>query len=527
MKKIINIKWIYVFAVALTFTFCTDFDDLNTDPTESSDLDPNLQIPTVQILQSNQADNLHRIFIYPGGFMNQWTNDWAVIEYGGRGAKNSAYFYDIWNMYNSGIISNVVDLVERTRDVPEYTNIHAIGRILKVQIFLRMTDLYGDIPYSEAGLGYYQGIFMPKYDEQKDIYDDFFKELKEAVASFTTSQPLATADLYYNGNIEKWKKYANSLRLRIALRLVKVDPERARTEAQLAVNDGVFTSNADICRVQHDNVQEDVGASAGNGVANILLRSNTNFRLTTEMIDPMEKMKDPRITLYGGSYLDDNNRTDITPQVYTHYGTYKQMTMGAQLFSYDEEVQTAAITIEVDGREVEVERLYQFLQPSKLITNPGSPYIHMSYAEVEFLLAECVVRGYISGDAASHYKKGLEAAVRQWSLFGAEVQESRVLEFSANNPLKSGDELNQINTQLWILHFLDPAETWSNWRRSGLPDIKFYNYRPALNETGGKTPRRLQYPVDEQNNNYANWKAAVDRLGGSDNWMARMWWDRE
>lgn len=524
--KNINIKGLLLLFAIVLSAGCVDFDRLNTDPTQSSDMDPNLQIPTVQALQTNQTDDWHRLFIYPGGFMNQWTNDWAIIEYGGRGKKNYPYFYDIWRMYNSGIISNVVDLVERTRDVQEYTNIHAIGRILKVQIFQRMTDLYGDVPYSEAGLGYYSGIFMPKYDRQEDIYNDFFTELKEAAAQLTSSQPLATADLYYNGDIGKWKKFANSLRLRLAMRLVKVDPERARAEAASAVSDGVFTSNADICYVQFENIQEDVGASAGNAVANIMLRTNTNFRLATELVGEMEALNDPRITLYGGSYLDDRDKTDVTAAIYAHYGSYKLMTMGAQLFSYDEEVQTTAITINVNGQETEVEKLYQFLQPSKLITYSGSPYIHISYAEIEFLLAEAVVRGYIQGNANGHYQNGLAAAVRQWTLFGADIPDGMVSAFSANS-LEAGNELNQINTQLWILHFLDPVEAWSNWRRSGLPDIKFYNYRPALNETGGKTPRRLQYPLEEQNDNNANWRQAVERLGGTDDWSARVWWDKE
>ena len=528
MKKLQYIPFILAIVCILLTTQCTNFDKLNEDPTQSPDMDPNLQLPTIQLWQTNQTDNLHRFFIYPGGFMNQWTQDWAVVEYGGKGQKSDAYFSLYWDMYYPAIIKNVVDLVERTNGIAEYTNINAMARILKVQNFLRLTDLYGDIPYFEAGKAYYTGVFKPAYDTQESIYDDFFSELKAAAAELSADYPKATADLYYNGDIALWKKFANSLRLRIAMRLVKVNPEKAKSEVQSAVNDGVFTSNSDICYVQHENVKEAVMASAGNGFANILLKDNksSTFRLTSELIGTMENLGDPRILYYGSSYLEDNVRTDITPQLYAYYGSYKELTTPAQIFNYDMVIgYKQAITINVNGQEVDVPWLLQLMQPSKVITNYGSPYIHLSYAEVEFLQAEAIARNYISGNAAEHFKNGLEAAVNQWSLFGVKVPADAATNYSAKNPLQSGKELEQIGTQLWILDFLDPVETWSNWRRMGQPDIKFYNNYPTVNQSDGQTPRRIPYPVSEQKNNPDEWRKAVDRLGGVDDWLARMWWD--
>jgi len=535
MKTIKYIPYILSLFFLTGVISCTDFDDLNSDPTKSTDMDPNLQIPTVQLLPTNQTDNWHRFFIYPGGFMNQWTNEWATVNYGGRGVKNDAYFSLYWEMYYPDIIKNVVDLVERTREDAEYTNIHAMAKILKVQNFLRLTDMYGDIPYFDAGMGYYTQTLKPAYDKQEDIYMDFFKELDEAAALLNSNSPRATSDLYYDGDVEKWKKLANSLRLRIAMRLVKVDVDKARTEAQAAVAGGVFTSNADVCFVQHDNVKEAVNASGGNGVANILLKDirSSQFRLSTELIGTMENTGDPRILYYASSYLEDNVRTDITQQLYNHYGFYAAITVGAQLYNYDQECYLQSpvtpITIDVSGQPVDVERVLQFMQPSKVITNYGSPYIHVSYAEVEFLLAEAVTRGFITGDAKEHYRKGLIAAVDQWSIFGVSVPANAATTFANRNPLVDANALEQINTQLWILHFLDPVESWSNWRRSGYPaaQMKFYNYDPTINQSNGQTPRRIPYPLDEQKNNYDEWKQAVDRLGGTDDWTSRMWWDKQ
>ncbi|MDR0865065.1 MAG: SusD/RagB family nutrient-binding outer membrane lipoprotein [Candidatus Symbiothrix sp.] len=530
MKIFKYIPYLLSLAMTVLMVQCVDFDELNRNPTQSTGMNPNLQLSSVQLWQSNQTDNLHRFFIYPGGFMNQWTNDWAVVSYGGKGVTSDAYFAMYWEeFYYPKIIKNVVDLVERTKDVPEYTNIHAMARILKVENFLHLTDLYGDIPYFEAGEAYYTGVLKPKYDKQEDIYTDFFKELKEAEVALSADFPKATGDLYYNGDPVQWKKFANSLRLRVAMRLIKVDPERAKTEAQSAINAGVFTSNNDICYVKHENVKESVGESAGNGIANILLKDNksSTFRLTTELIGTMEDLGDPRILYYGSSYLEDNVRTDITPQLYAYYGSYKAITMGAQLFSYDSQVtNSGAVAIEVNGELVDVSALLKFMQPSKVITNYGSPSIHLSYAEVEFLQAEAIVRGYLPGNAQEHFKKGLEAAVNQWSLFDVKVPVDAATDFSAKNPLQAGKELEQIGTQLWILNFLDPVETWSNWRRTGFPVIEFYNYDPTVNQSAGQTPRRIPYPLSEQKNNKEEWEQAVQRLGGSDSWLARMWWDK-
>jgi len=532
MNIIKNIKWLALGAL-VGLTACID-DDMNKDPNTNPDLDPNLQIATVQVLPSSDPEAWHRYLIYPGGFLNQWSNDWSLVEYGGKGKKNDSFFGQLWESMYPSIIKNVVDLVERTRDNENFVNAHAAGRIMRVENFLRLTDYYGDIPYFEAGKAYYSGVFKPAYDRQEDIYKDFFKELKEAAAQFDNSkESIASGDMYYGGDLDKWKRFANSLRLRIAMRLIKVDPALAKSEAEAAVADGVFTSNSDICFVLHDNIGG-TGQSGGNGLANRFLNGNSStFRLTKELVSIMEKSRDPRILYYGGSYLEDASRTDITPLLLAKYGKYETFTMGGQLFSWDERasVPNNPITLTLsNGTEVEVPKLLQFMQPSALISNPGTPFIHMSYAEVEFLLAEAAFRGYnVGGTAASHYQAGLRAAVEQWSIFGVSPDQTALQNFLSANSLAQGTELKQIATQLWILLFLDPFETWSNYRRLDLPEeARFYNNYPAENDSEGKGPRRMQYPVSEQTSNPEGYNSAVDRLETkTDTWNERVWWDKK
>lgn len=528
MNKKIYLKWITLLVVVLGLGSCVS-NTMNQDPTASTNMDPNIQLTTVQLLHSTNSDDWHRYLIYPGGFMNQWTNDWATINYGGAGQKNDSYFAHLWGVYYPVIIREAVDLVERTREDEKFVNVHAAAKIVKVENFLRLTDYYGDIPYFDAGKAYYSGVFKPDYDKQEDIYKDFFKELKEAVELFDPNEAALTGDIYYNGNIDRWIKYANSLRLRIAMRLVKVDKAWAESEAKLAVAAGLMTSNEDICYVQHDNQQAEFESSS-NGIANrMLLDKSSTFRISKELIETMENTDDPRIRFYAGSYLEDGARTDITDLLLEHYGSYAEFALPAQHYSWSYTNSVPVIELNVNGTPTEVSALLQYMQPSKLVSSPGAPYIRMSYAEVEYLIADALARNMnigVSGDAASHYQAGLDAAVRQWTLFGAKVDENALAKFKKNNTLKTSTALEQINTQLWVLHFLDPFETWSNWRRTGLPveQLKFHQYHSG-NESDGQTPRRVEYPMSEQTSNPEGLKNAVDRLGGTDSWLSRMWWD--
>lgn len=528
-----NYTYLLLLVLILSLVGCTDFDDLNADPTKSTNMDPNLQIPTIQMRQTENHQEWARYLAYPAGFMNQWTASWGTIEYGGKGKKYDNYIEQMWISYYPYMIKNVVDIIQRTKEDPAFVNVHAVARILKVQCFLKMTDMYGDIPYFDAGMGYYNGVFKAKYDKQEEIYNDFFKELKEAAAALDVNGDLVTHDLYYHGDIDKWRKFANSLRLRIAMRLIKVDPARAKTEAELAIEAGVFESNSDLCYIQHENIQNpSEGVGKGNGITTRLLGpedpSSSTFRVSKELVTEMVNTRDPRLPYYARCYYNDGPRTDITELVKEKLGSYEEMALPAQIFTWD--VWVSPVTITLNGEEVPIDYSYQRLQPSKLLTNYGAPYIHMSYAEVEFLKAEAAVRGWSvgGGSAQTHFEAGLRAAVDQWSLFGATpANQSEVDEFVNHNQLIPGNELMQINTQLWVLHILDPMETWSNWRRTGMPDIQFYNNYPNENQSNGQTPRRLEYPKEEQLKNAENYQEALDRMGGKDDWLTRVWWDKE
>jgi len=199
-------------------------------------------------------------------------------------------------------------------------------------------------------------------------------------------------------------------------------------------------------------------------------------------------------------------------------------------FTYEANQLGGAVEITVNGNAVQVTKEYQCMQPSRWISEIEAPYIMMSYAEVELWMAEAAFRTWTTGGtAAEHYAKALEAGVKAMTVYGApEVVQGDIDDFIDDNPLGAGEELKQINTALWVEFALNGQEAYANWRRSGFPEIVYPNRDPAVNQSNGEIPRRMQYPQEEFDYNTVNVRDAVSRMpGGKDEWTSRVWWDKE
>lgn len=619
MKKIKTI--ITILTLSMATVSCSDLTELNQNPAKALTMDPNMLIPTIQMSHSLGRQNAARFFAFPGNFMNHWTGSWGPVEYGGKGLRNNEYTTRLWqDLLYPEAVRNIVAMEMITGDDPAQSNFSAIAKLLRVETFLKLTDAYGDVPYYEGGQGYYKNIFNPTYDSQQEIYTDFFRKIDAALAQFNPGARIATGDCYFKGDIAKWKKFANSLKLRIAMRLIKVEPELAKEKAKEALTAGVMASNADIAAVVHGVDYETLGAA--NAYADIMLQATgstgfgpSQYRMTTEffkalcVMDPVNyaeapfrrfQATDPRLSFIARSYFSTkgaglnayNDAIDITELArkynassadqqgpadlsntldgFINIGGY--LTVPAQDFIYGGGIQRQgengytgeekarsvwannitiakidASTLSAADKEAFKEAIktanvnagiahtmYR-LQPSKMVLAVNSPWIHLSYAETQFLLAETTIRGWNidSETAVSRLSKGFKAAVDQFSLFGATIpgddQIDEYLAYLLPSIEAGGDTaLEEISRQLWILNFMDPFEAWSNVRRTnGMPTAytKYYNRVPSQNQTGGVAPRRLEYPTDEQSKNKVKWQEAADRMGGKDDWSNRVWWD--
>lgn len=525
-KYFLNIGLIIM---TMMFLSCNKFGDINIDPTRPSSIQPQFQLVNSQLGFSGNLDVQVRISLIILMPMIQQATGPSACNVGALYIKNPTYTAFLWESeYTKGVL-NMLDAIEHTKDNPSKTNLNAICRIMKVYTFARLTDLYGDIPYSEAGHGFTSGVSRPKYDSQKDIYNDFFKELSEASSQLDPSKDAVPQDVFYGGNINKWKKFANSLHLRLAMRLVKIDPEKAKTEVQAAYSAGIFTSNDDIAMTRHEDFVSTGSDWRGNGVSSAPMRSEVNIvRVTSTQVDLMKKTNDPRLSRITSNYLANGakpfERVDITTQVREQVGI---VGMKAGEYFYTSNASVPKITVATPSGTVTISNDYQTAQYSNFLLRFNAPFFHLTYAEVEFLLAEANIRWGLNlgGNADLHFQNGMRAAVKQLQYYpgGPNIPDSEINTFIENNPLVSGTEIQQINEQLYFALMFNAPEVYANWRRSGYPTLI-----PSLTAQSQtkEIPRRFEYPLSEKDQNAENVNKAIQAMGGTDDWTNRVWWDK-
>ncbi|HMI01393.1 MAG TPA: SusD/RagB family nutrient-binding outer membrane lipoprotein, partial [Pedobacter sp.] len=514
--KIYSLLLIIIFAAAS----CTkDFKDINTNPVAygPTNFDPNYTLTTAQLNYTGSIDFAYDTWrgnlIYSGTMMQGLS---SVISYwaGDKYLLNEGYTAAYWGNNAVGAyieqVRPIVDVVEFTKGKTKYTNLRQVARIWKALVFERLTDLYGDVPYSEAGLGFYTGVLNPKYDKQQAIYSDLLKEVEEATAALGTGGDAVTGDALYQGDIPKWKRFGNTLLLRIAMRLTKIDENTAKAFAQKAIAN-TMTSNADNAFVKHDVAGSRV---TQNRNSQVLLgdggQENYYVKWSKTFIDLLKTSGDPRLgkvavtKLYlNESSKDQNTAFDANPAV------QKGMPNGKDLSG-------------IAGRDVRQDASYttfpDYSSPNPGMTKRDGLTFILTYAESELLIAEAAQRWAIGGSAATHYANGVKAAITYLGQYDASlaISDATADLFVTAHPYVALTGLQQINTQYW-LHantMLDFYETWSNWRRSGFPVLTPVVY-PG-NATNGTIPRRFPYPLDEAAKNGANYKAASSAVPGGD-----------
>ncbi len=502
-----------------------DFVSINTDPNHiTADninfgyLFTNAQLITSGNSDANGYEDWRNNLIYSSCMiqhLSSTTGYWDGDKYLYNASYNSAYWDDNYN--NS--FTNIVEVVTHMRaDSATQGNFYNIARIFKVFMFQRITDMYGDCPYSQAGLGYISGITSPKYDKQQDIYADMLNELSEAAANLSTSLPntVSTADLMYGGDPTEWQKFAYSEMVRIAMRMSKVDPASAQKWVQAAVAGGVMASNADNAIVAHQNLS---GTPVPNGDGLILIGNDPNaYRLSETFVNYLKGTGDPRLSALGTVCVD--------PTVGTDMGDTTTADQLGQPNGYDAPNSGSAYDLITapnwpgNQNKYSVVNRYTF---SRLT----APTFFLTYGETELLLAEAAERGWVTtGTAATYYSNGVTAAMAQLGAqAGAGPSTAAITAYLTTNPYNSADALNQINTQYWVASFMDENESFANWRRSGFPVLTPVNY-PG-NVTNGTIPRRFTYPQGEASTNSTNYNAAVSDLANGDKMTTRVWWDTQ
>lgn len=445
--------------------------------------------------------------------------------------QGDKYFYNssdnaaLWNrtFAYSNVHSNagklIVDVIENVKGKDEYHNLHQMARIWRVFIFHRLTDLYGDIPYSEACRGYYDQNFTPRYDPQQEIYADMLNELAQAAEAFDNSKPaVGTVDIVFQGDHAKWRRFAYSMMLRLGMRLSKVDAAKAQEWTQKAFQGGVMQSNSDNCFIQMTDRSGANQALINGDSWTLSDKAKADGKLSEVFVDYLKTNNDPRLRYVSAIY--ENPDDALTP--ITDPARQKGMPNG-----YDR----AGIAAHPswDAGSAALEHQYSSINRDVLGQFDG-PMMFLTCAEVRLLLAEACVRGWISGDAATYYAEGVTAAMKNLATYQASavISDAEIAAYLAQAPFVGTSDaekaLEQINTQFWASTLLNGYEAFANWRRSGYPRLTPVNF-PG-NDTNGVIPRRCKYPESELVYNEISYREAVARQG-ADSFTTRVWWDKE
>ncbi|UXX79910.1 SusD/RagB family nutrient-binding outer membrane lipoprotein [Reichenbachiella carrageenanivorans] len=537
---------ILAFALVLSLSGCDDFGDLNTDPTAATVPDAKSLISTVQTRFSGDRETVWRAnFGYHMTIMQMVSDGWTGAH-GQVYLPDASYFEYLWKA--SYINANDLEIAIETAAQNEVNiNYHSVARIMKVMVFAQLTDSYGDIPYSEALNAFSEGNIKPKYDAQQDIYTDFFKELTEAADQLDSAKPLE-GDLIFNGDVEKWRKFANSLRLRYALRLVNVDAATAQTEALAALTGGVMESYTDAAYVTHGN--NDVILSSTGGVE---IRGNgfSQVQHFAEQITVacetyagyMKANNDPRLRMMFGIYGAESSNSatndkfksvtptsiEVTEEYLAQEGELTAYPPGYYLFDNTdaEGITWTPIKVEKNGVDVTLTKYFKSLQINRELTALDMPSMYMSYAEVELYKAEMAARGWGGtgvSDVATHFENAVFASIDELENVMDSRPVSGVVSDYVDDLLATGtSRLELIAMQQYMVNFYNGTEAYANWRRTGFPVLKPADHANTDTNLNGLIPRKLPYPNTEMNFNRENLEAHLD--DGVNFWGAPVWWD--
>lgn len=504
MKRILTI-WAVLMPALLA---CDNgFDEMNVNPIALTNVEPAYQFNSALVNSAFGYNNLQYETIIVKQMINPFSGVGAAGQYN---QDNRGVTSGNWQRGYRNVLRELIDVLQKTKDVPERSNLYNMTRIWKAYTFMFLTDTYGDIPYTESSLGYLEGLVNPKYDSQEFIYNDILSELESAATALNPSAARVTSDVLYGGDVTKWKKLAYSLLLRGGMRLSKVNPTKASEIVKKAVAGGLMESNDDNAILRHTtSFSNPVGSQLNGGQADF-------FYLAEDFVTHLKSTNDPRLASIAVRYVGAKSTSD---QVESKANRDPSIQIGMPQ-GYDNTTVSVAVTR--DG----LASLYEYSQLDRArMAGLTSPTIFVSFSQTQLLLAEAVVRGWTTGNAATLFSSGIRAHMEQLQSYGASsaVPEASIATYIAANPLEAGSELEQINVQYWIASFLNGPEAWANFRRSGYPDLVPNPY-PGSDLKTEAFIRRLTYTDAELNVNKDNVDAAIARQG-PDLLDTRVWWD--
>lgn len=504
-----------------TIVLCThsacdrNFEEININPSLANDLDPAYLFSNAQRLSAIAS------YHYQGEIVQQINTPYGgLLAAGNRNIINDQHAAEAFNTLYTGPVRYLIEVMDKTETAAEQSNLYHMARLWKAYCFHLLVDTYGDVPYTEAGLGFMQADYLPRYDDAAAIYEALINEYTEATDALNPAEAsIGSADLFYGGAIDRWKRLGNSLLLRIGMRFTKTNEERARAIVATAVDPargGVMQSNDDNALIQFNAVYT-------NSTSNPLLGGErANYYIGEPFVDFLKNNNDPRLRYIAVRYELPANPLATAGTANTNPADQQGMPYG-----YDE-----SSIVNAPGYPGTIGAAWRYSQFNRsTVMRVDAPEYLVTFSQTQLLLAEAYIRGYINaGSAQGYYESAIMAHMEQAPLFGAmpniDDSEKQAYLQEPNIAFTAERALEQINEQYWVSSFRNWSEAWANFRRSGYPQLRPVNFPsqdPSVPATGGFI-RRLVYPLREISVNSANVQEAISRMGGN-SLGTRVFWD--
>lgn len=510
MKRIFI--YLTVFGIVAGSSSCDKgFEEVNKNPVQATSVDPvylfsNAQFGSAIATQNYQLQIVQQINTPYTGVLEGGNHN-ALSDPNSNANFNSLYL-------QNGPVNLLTTVLAKTKDDPARSNLYNMARIWRAYVFMVLVDTYGDVPYFEAGKAFLEGINLPKYDDQKVIYDDILKELEEGTKALDATKAIETGDLFYKGNIAQWKKLGNSLLLRAAMRFSKVDVAKAQTYVTKATdpaNGGLLSANSDNAYIAFNSTFNHPLANYFQGT------ERGNVYLGHAFVDYLKTTADPRLRVISVKYETPGNPIATAGAEDTTPANQEGMPYG-----YNESTITGA-----PGFPGKIGSAFKYSQINRRTAGKiDAPEFFITWSQTQLLLAEAVVRGWATGDAKALYESAVKAHMAQMATYdvAATIAPAAQEAYIVANPYTPAKALEQINTQYWISSFLNGSEGWANFRRSGFPILPVNTY-PGKDPSVKDFIRRLVYPVREKSVNQVNYNEAVARMG-ADELGTPVFWDK-
>jgi hypothetical protein len=472
-------KLLSLLAGALLFACSDSFEELNTNPNLPTEVNPRF------LLTETLRGSINNYLGHNYRFANE------IVQYSARNISGEVQRFE-WepgmrNPFWNGVYAqtaNLQDIKEQARQL-NHPNYEAVALILEAWMMSTLTDTFGDVPFSEAGKGL-AGTSQPVYDEQEAIYSNLLAQLQQANSLITpTAYPIA-GDILFGNDLTRWKKFANSLRLRLLLRASGKSSISAGSQMQEIVSNPVqypiFTGNTDHAVLSYLATQPNVFPPSTDRQSSFDLYKASEF-----LVNTLQTLNDPRLRVFA----------QPTP---------RSAAAGNPVYVGLPSGLSEAAASQFNGGDA-----FQSVIGARFYSANQSGTFLMTYSELQFILAEAALKGLISGDGQASYERGIKASFAYWGVAmpkGYPQQESVI--YNAG--------LERIILQKYLHNYFNGSETWFDLRRTGFPALP---PGPAA-ANNGQVPLRMYYPVIEQSLNETNYRQAVSRMGG-DTPNSRMW----